>query len=165
MRRELIFLDMPHFVSSDDSFDINQVTLDAYASDIEQARTALKLGTVVVMGHSIHGDLALEYARRYPQHLSHVVVIASPPVGALELGKSSQAFWDNDASKERKQVFKTNWEKAGGTEAVGKLPPGQAFIKTYVTGGPSAMKREVRKELKHSPIPDRKSQSHEYRKD
>ena len=62
MRRELISLDMPHFVSSDDSFDINQVTLDAYASDIEQARTALKLGTVVVMGHSIHGDLALEYA-------------------------------------------------------------------------------------------------------
>jgi|ERR1700737_538025 hypothetical protein len=55
MRRELISLDMPHFVSSDDSFDINQVTLDAYASDIEQARTALKLGTVVVMGHSIHG--------------------------------------------------------------------------------------------------------------
>jgi proline iminopeptidase len=132
----LIFLDMPHFVPSDDSFDINQVTLDAYASDIEQARTTLKLGTVVVMGHSIHGDLALEYARRYPQHVSHVVVIASPPVGVVELGKSSQAFWDNDASEERKQVLKTNWEKAGDTETVGKLSPGQAFIKTYVTNGP-----------------------------
>ncbi len=40
----LIFLDMPHFVPSDDSFDINQVTLDTYASDIEQARTTLQMG-------------------------------------------------------------------------------------------------------------------------
>jgi proline iminopeptidase len=132
----LIFLDMPHFVPSEDSFDINQVTLDTYANDIEQVRTTLKLGTVVVMGHSIHGDLALEYARRYPQHVSHVVVIASPPVGMAEIGKASQAFWDNDASEERKRILKTNWEKAGGTETVGKLPAGQSFIKTYVTNGP-----------------------------
>lgn len=132
----LIFLDMRNSVPSDDSFDINQITLDTYASDIEQARTTLKLGTVVVTGHSIFGDLALEYARRYPQHVSHVVVIASPPVGMVELGKSSQAFWDNDASEERKQVLKTNWEKAGGAETISTLPPGQAFIKTYVTNGP-----------------------------
>ena len=132
----LVFLDMPHFVPSEDGFDINQITVDSYAADIEQTRSTLNLGTIVIMGHSIHGDIALEYARRYPEHVSRVVIIGSPPVGMAELTKVAQLFWDIDASPERKETLKTNWEKAGGTETVAKLPPGQVFVKTYVTNGP-----------------------------
>ncbi len=133
---KFVFLDGRHFVPTEGSFDIEKVTLDTYASDIEKARKTLALGKVFIIGHSIHGDLALEYARRYPQNVKGVIVIASPPVGLAEVTKASQAFWETDASTARKQQLKINWQKQGGLESVKNMPGGQGFIRTYVTNGP-----------------------------
>ncbi len=60
---KLVFVDLRHFVPSDPSLDVRQITLDTYASDIEAVRKELGLSRVIVLGHSIHGDIALEYAR------------------------------------------------------------------------------------------------------
>ncbi len=133
---KLVFLDARHFVPTDGSFDVSRITIDTYADDIEKARTTLKLGDIFIVGHSIHGDLALEYARRYPQHVRGVVVIASPPRGMSVVAKTSEEFWDQDASDVRKQILKEKWEKVGGHDALKSMPPGQAFIRTYVTNGP-----------------------------
>jgi pimeloyl-ACP methyl ester carboxylesterase len=35
------------------------------------------------MGHSMHGMMALEYTRRFPERVAGVVMIGSPPVGLL----------------------------------------------------------------------------------
>jgi proline iminopeptidase len=133
---QLVFLDARHFVPSEPSFDISKITIDTYANDIEKARTSLRMGKIFIVGHSIHGDLALEYARRYPQNVRGVVVIASPPRGMTIVSKAAEAFWNQDASDTRKQILKEKWEKVGGQGALKALPPGQAFIKTYVTNGP-----------------------------
>ena len=52
-----------------------------FSDDVEQIRKALDIPKICVLGHSIHGNLALEYARKYPQHTSHVIVIGAPPNG------------------------------------------------------------------------------------
>src|SRR5262245_17607388 len=49
-RLELIFLDLRHFAATDPAFTPDHLTLDTYADDIEQARKALNLGEVIVIG-------------------------------------------------------------------------------------------------------------------
>jgi pimeloyl-ACP methyl ester carboxylesterase len=62
--------------SSRPSFRPEQVSAETYADDVNQVvRQALGLGDVVVIGHSIHAINALEYARRYPQHVREVVAV------------------------------------------------------------------------------------------
>ncbi len=131
---KLVFVDLRHFVPSDPSLDVRQITLDTYAGDIEAVRKELGLSRVIVLGHSIHGDIALEYARRYPESVSHVVVIGSPPVGTSQMSEPVRLFWEADASEERKRVLKQNWEGMEG--AVDNLPASQRFIRTYVLNGP-----------------------------
>ena len=132
----IVFLDGRHFVPAEEGFDVHTVTIDTYAADIEKARKTLNLGKVFIMGHSIHGDLAMEYARRYPQNVIGAIVIASPPAGLAKTSSVSQEFWEKDASVLRKHQLEVNWERAGGQDAVKKLPGGQAFVRTYVTNGP-----------------------------
>ena len=73
-------------------------TLDAVLDDVEAPRQRLGLGRVVVLGHSGHGLLALEYAKRYPEGVSHVVVVAAGPghapehAAAAEPGRRFVAF-------------------------------------------------------------------------
>ena len=132
---ELHFVDARHFASTDPSYAADQVTFSTYADDIEQVRQALGLDKMPIIGHSIHGIIVLEYARRYPQHVSAVGVLASPPVGMDELVPATQQFWQTDANTERKAALARNWESTP-LEVVNALPPDDAFIRTYVLNGP-----------------------------
>jgi proline iminopeptidase len=86
-RLRLVFADLRHFAdprppaSADPSFRPEQISIDTYTGEIDQVRKALGLGEVVVVGHSIHGTIALEYARRYPQHVRGVVATAGVQCG------------------------------------------------------------------------------------
>src|SRR5215472_15291895 len=73
------FADPRHFVSADPSFRAERISIDTYADDVKQVREALGLSDVVVMGHSIHASIALEYTRRYPEHVRGVVAIGATP--------------------------------------------------------------------------------------
>jgi proline iminopeptidase len=49
-------------------------TLDRYRDELEQVREALGLERFILFGHSWGGLLGMEYALRYPQHLSGLVI-------------------------------------------------------------------------------------------
>lgn len=129
-----VFVDLRHFAPSDRSVNPQEITLETYANDIEAVRTQLGLGKAIVLGHSIHGNIALEYARRYPEHVSRLIVIGSFSVGTGRMPELTEAFWNADASEERKRVLKRNWE--GREERVKSLPAGQQFVQTYILNGP-----------------------------
>jgi proline iminopeptidase len=132
---ELHFVEARHFAHVDPSQVADHVTLSTYADDIEQVRQALGLDNIPVIGHSIHGLIVVEYARRYPQHIAGLGVLASPPVGMDELVPASEQFWQTDASPERKAALARSWESTP-PEVVNTLPPSDAFIRTYVLNGP-----------------------------
>ena len=69
----VFFMDLRHDAQSNSSVETSRITLDTYLDDIEKVRRTLGLDRIVVLGHSHHGLLALEYARKYPQQTSHVV--------------------------------------------------------------------------------------------
>src|SRR5688572_26262855 len=63
---ELAFADLRHFAPCDPGHDNAGLTFDRYADDIDRVRSALGFPRCVVVGHSKHGNIALEYAKRYP---------------------------------------------------------------------------------------------------
>ena len=54
-------------------------TLDQNVEDMEALRRHLGLGKMIAIGSSYGGMVALTYAIRYPQNLSHLIVIATVP--------------------------------------------------------------------------------------
>jgi proline iminopeptidase len=85
------------------------LTLDQLAHDLEAVRGALGVARVAVLGHSILGLLAVEYARRCPDSVSHVILVGTPPTGDMAaLAAASRAFFDARADDQRKRVLREN---------------------------------------------------------
>lgn len=94
------------------------LTFDVLADDLEAIRVDLGAERTAVLGHSILGALAIEYSRRRPASVSHVIAAGTPPSGDMALlAAKAAAFFEEDASAERKQVLRDN---------LAKLPPGAA---------------------------------------
>jgi len=96
--------------------DPGSLTFDVLASDLEAVRAAVGVERVAVLGYSIVGALAIEYGRRCPSSVSHVIAAGTPPTGDMPtLVKAGMAFFEADGSEERKTILKENYAK---------LPPG-----------------------------------------
>jgi proline iminopeptidase len=92
------------------------LTFDVLARDFEAVRTAVGAPRWWVLGYSILGSLAIEYARRCPDTVSHAVVAGTPPNGDMAgMVQAGMAYIEREASLERKRVFAEN---------MAKLPPG-----------------------------------------
>ena len=100
------------------------LTFDVLAQDLEAVRRALGVERVRVLGHSILGILAIEYAKRCPESVSHAITVGTPPRGGMDwLSEKATAFFERDASQGRKRVWREN------REALGLDPPqGLAFV-------------------------------------
>lgn len=88
--------------------EVSQVAdfeLDKLIDDFEAIRASLNLDKMVVMGPSIHAFMALEYARRYPDTVSHLVLIGTSPIVGGALYQAADEYFDQNASPERKRAF------------------------------------------------------------
>jgi len=134
---QLVFVDHRGTAPSPGPVPVSEFSLDRISDDIELVRTELGLGKVAIIGHSGHALMALEYAKKYPDSVSHVVMIGIAP----DLGDASSAerqrYWDESASAERKAAFERNWRGVSVDEPEEAFP-GQNFIQAYVRNGPMA---------------------------
>jgi len=132
---KFIFTDTRGFVPTDEPVDLKEVTIDMFLDDAEQIRKTLDIPKICVLGHSIHGNLALEYARKYPQNTSHVIVIGAPPNGMRKNLKASRQHWTNNTSEERKIIYKRLMETQK-IEDPSDLSPSEMMIQNYVNNAP-----------------------------
>lgn len=89
--------------------DPADLTFDLLAEDLEAVRADLGIERVAVFGHSILGLLAVEYGRRRPDAVSHVITAGLPPRGDMAaLAAKAAAFFEEDASEERKRRLREN---------------------------------------------------------
>src|SRR5687767_5356527 len=92
------------------------LTFDVLARDFEAVRAAVGGQRFWVLGYSIMGSMAVEYARRCPDTVSHAVVAGTPPSGDMaRMVQEGTAYVAAAASAERKQIFADN---------MAALPPG-----------------------------------------
>jgi proline iminopeptidase len=74
---QLVFLDERGSGQSQRLNDVKDYTLEAMACDVDALRSALKLGTVDVMGHSFGGILAQAYAIAYAQNVRRLILAST----------------------------------------------------------------------------------------
>ncbi len=103
----LVFVDLRHFSEPDDHSEGFGLTLEDYTSDIDAFRQHLGLDSVIILGHSHHGNLAMEYARRFPQHVSAVVLVGSPPANVAETIAESEDYWQRNADTRRQSLLQS----------------------------------------------------------
>jgi proline iminopeptidase len=109
-RLKLVFVDLRGGGRS--TGDPSDLTFDVLADDLEAIRADLGVERIAVLGHSMLSMLAIEYGRRRPASVSHVITAGASPRGDMAwLAASAAAFFAEDASDDRKQVLRDNMSK------------------------------------------------------
>jgi len=131
----MVFLDHRGFAPSPGPVDTTAFALDSILDDVERVRQELALGRVAVVGHSGHAFMALEYAKKYPENVSHVVMIGIAPVFGAENAERIEQNWQETASVERKAAMEAALARVPD-EQLAQLPPGEAWARAYIRNAP-----------------------------
>lgn len=133
----LVFLDHRGFTASPGRVERSEFALGKLLEDVERARQQLGLDRVTVIGHSGHAYMALEYAKKYPAHVSHVVLIGiSPDLSAASQAEAERS-WQESVWPERKAALQEN-VRALPDQELAKLRGRDQFVRGYVRDGPKA---------------------------
>jgi proline iminopeptidase len=134
----LVFLDHRGFAPAPPGIvDKSAFALDKLVDDVERARQELGLGKIAVIGHSGHAFMALEYAKKYPANVSHVIMIGIAPDLSVSSWLAAGRHWQESASPERKAALQDNVRRMPDA-VLEKLPSRERFVKRYVRDGPRA---------------------------
>ncbi|MGM7634303.1 alpha/beta fold hydrolase [Bacillus sp. Hm123] len=105
---QFIFMDHRGFVRPPRTLERENYQLDQILADIEKLRAALQLEDIVILGHSGHAFMALEYAKKFPKHVDKVVLLNSAPSNSMERQQGSQSCFEQEAEPERKAELHKN---------------------------------------------------------
>jgi proline iminopeptidase len=135
LRKNFKFIFINGRMNVADPGDTSKITIDLLADDVEQVRKRLNLGKVILFGHSVSGLIAFEYARKYPQFTSRVIMNASPPFTGKILQTFSNTYWESIASKDRKNALAKNWRNVSG-DSLDNAGTSEAGKLRYILDGP-----------------------------
>lgn len=125
-RFQLVYVDLRG--SGQSTGEPADLTFGLLAEDLEAVRSALGVERIAVLGHSILGMLAIEYARRCPSRVSHVITAGAPPHGDMaRVAADAKAFFEEDASEERKRLLR---------ERMASLPADASLKQFLLAQGP-----------------------------
>lgn len=98
----IIFIDHRGFLKPEKE---NDYALDKIADDIEAVREDLGANKIYILGHSGHGFMAMAYALKYREHVEGVILSNLAPTNTKERQDGSIAYFEETASKDRKDFF------------------------------------------------------------
>jgi proline iminopeptidase len=75
----LIYYDQRGRGRSAENVQPTKVSIQSEMDDLETLRAYFQLESVTLLGHSWGGLLAMEYALRYPEHVSHLILMNGAP--------------------------------------------------------------------------------------
>lgn len=99
---QMIFIDHRGFAPSSQPIDATPYTLDTIVEDIEIIRKQLNIESMIVIGHSGHAYMAQAYAKKYPHHVSHLILIGAGPNQSLESHAAAEQYLQDSVCPERK---------------------------------------------------------------
>ncbi len=108
---KLVFIDHRGFVPSPEPIDPVTITLDLIIDDIEHVRKVLGLERFIIIGHSGHGYMALEYAKKYPDNILQVILIGMGPNQSSERHRAADQYLGESVCPRRKAVLEKDLEK------------------------------------------------------
>ncbi|MBM4211987.1 MAG: alpha/beta hydrolase [Gammaproteobacteria bacterium] len=111
LKLQLVYADTRGFVPASENHTETDFTIDKLVQDIESLRVSLGADKVILIGHSIHAFMAFEYARQFPDKVSHLVLIASSPTAGSEIYKEADRYFEESVCPERKAAFAASMQK------------------------------------------------------
>lgn len=129
----LAFVDHRGFGKATAPYSNASFELNVLIDDIETARQALGLGKVIIIGHSGHAYLALEYAKAYPQHVSHIVLLAISPDSTADSFAAADQYLEDSVDPERKVALA---DSLSHLAADLQTDPKHGFIQRSIRSGP-----------------------------
>jgi proline iminopeptidase len=108
---QIVFTEPRHGTYYDEPKDYSSISMDTVIDDIEILRKKLKFDKIYVLGHSICGLIALEYARKFPQNTYGAIMINTPPHFHKDYMDIVSTNWEANASKGRKVIYEKNNEQ------------------------------------------------------
>ncbi len=108
---QLVCADTRGFVPALSDHSESDFTIAKILQDIEALRLSLGADRIILIGHSIHAFMALEYARQFPDRVSHLVLIASSPTAGVEIYKEADRYFEESVCPERKAAFAASMQK------------------------------------------------------
>jgi proline iminopeptidase len=104
---QLVCADTRGFVPASPNHTEDDFTIDKLVQDIEAMRVSLGADRIILIGHSIHAFMTLEYTRQFPDRVSHLVLIAFSPITGPEIYKEADQYFEESVCLERKAAFAT----------------------------------------------------------
>jgi proline iminopeptidase len=116
----LVYYDQRGRGRSADNVRPEDVTLASDLDDIDRVRRAFGLDAPALLGHSWGTVLALEYALRYPTHVSHLILMNPAPASARDVSVTRKAQLERLGPEMQRQrdVVSSPAYQAGDPEAV-----------------------------------------------
>lgn len=133
----IAFIDWRGFAKSTSEKGDSGITLNTFLEDIESIRQQIGFERCILIGHSAHALLALEYAKKYSENVSHVVMIGISPNLSADMATFAQSNWEESVWPERKEALENRIKQLPDTE-LEKMPPSERFISWYVRRDPQA---------------------------
>jgi proline iminopeptidase len=130
-----VFAESRMFEPTPEGFDRTTPLMQLMADEVEIIRNELGLGKVTVMGHSALSVLAMEYARRYPDHITGVVLLGLCPNEGPGYNAACQAM-QAAADPERLAIIAQRWEAFGGQDKLAAMSPYESIIPFFLNNGP-----------------------------
>jgi len=129
---QLIFLDQGGIEGQSEPRPIEEITMDLFMKEIEAVRQVLHLEKLALLGHSACVPIALEYAIRYPNRTSHLIMTpnSGPKWGPAYHTEHQTKHWEKYASEERKMILEKNMKELGDVSFF------DDFSRAYVAYGP-----------------------------
>jgi proline iminopeptidase len=116
----LIYYDQRGRGKSANNVRPEDVTLASDIADLEKVRQYFHLESVTLLGHSWGTVIALEYALKYPERVSHLILMNPGPASREDYVQLRKDWLEKrpDAMAQRKAIAETAAYKEGDPEAV-----------------------------------------------
>jgi len=135
LRIRFVYVDFKNSWNAESPRGVEKITLDSLVDEVDQVRSGLGLEKACLVGHSAPGLVAVEYTLRHPDRVSHLILASVEPYFTPDFIKARTAFWEAEASADRKAAYKRNVERFPN-DLLQKLSPRDAFALRYVRNGP-----------------------------
>jgi proline iminopeptidase len=131
----MAFVDHRGFAPSNECKDMSKYQLDLLIDDIELFRKEIGFEKFILIGHSGHAFMALEYAKKYPNNVSHLVLMCAGPDFSAAGHAAAERYMEESVCPERKAVLVANLARLPAEMAAA---PDRAFVTYCLLMGPKS---------------------------